>query len=514
MWSTPPSLTTSYTVTIAGSFSRPAVRASRSSRSRKSRRSSGPRPVGEVQLLDRDVAPHHAVLGAPDDAHAAASELGEHDVATTDDPRRRHGSHGRSSLVTTPSACHQVHTVPGTGVSKLSSTQAPPAIWRNPLVTVVVATTVSPWFSFCTDGDAAVAPVRTLTSVADHGERARLALHHRGGFVEAAPVDDRQDREDQADDDDERPAAEVDAELAAPRLLEDEVAPLGQCHSPERCAATIVAPRSRGWEIACLREQVHEARRRRDEDHLHLHRRGAGAGDALVPADHRGVRRRGRRRRRAARHLARRAHPRQFPTLRGQRCPTRWPSSASWPRRPRPTSSSCRTSAPRSRSSRRRSRSCRTAGYDVPDYPEDPQTDDEKARARGVRRGEGQRGQPGAARGQLRPPRARVGEGSTRASHPHSMGAWSPDSKSHVATMSDGDFRSHREVGHARPADDALRIEHVAADGTVTVLKDGAAGARGRDRRRRGDAPRARSTRSSPSRSPTPRSRACCSRCT
>jgi hypothetical protein len=105
MWSTPPSLTTSYTVTIAGSFSRPAVRASRRSRSRKSRRSSGP-ALGEVQLLHRDVPPHHAVLGAPDDAHAAASELGEHDVAATDDPRRRHGSHGRSSLVTTPSACH------------------------------------------------------------------------------------------------------------------------------------------------------------------------------------------------------------------------------------------------------------------------------------------------------------------------------------------------------------------------------------------------------------------------
>ena len=51
------------------------------------------------------------------------------------------------------------------------------------------------------------------------------------------------------------------------------------------------------------------------------------------------------------------------------------------------------------------------AGYDVPDYPDDPRDDDAKARARGLRPRQGQRGQPGAARGQLRPPRARVGQG-------------------------------------------------------------------------------------------------------
>ena len=73
----------------------------------------------------------------------------------------------------------------------------------------------------------------------------------------------------------------------------------------------------------------------------------------------------------------------QFPIADDQqRVRTRSPSSASWPRRPRPTSSSCRTSAPRSRSSRPRSTSCRPPGYDVPDYPEDPQTDDERRRAR------------------------------------------------------------------------------------------------------------------------------------
>ena len=55
--------------------------------------------------------------------------------------------------------------------------------------------------------------------------------------------------------------------------------------------------------------------------------------------------------------------------------------------------------------------------------------------------------------------------------HPHSMGAWSPDSQSHVATMSGGDFRS-TEQSLTLEADGIVRIEHVAADGAVTVLKE------------------------------------------
>src|SRR5919198_263090 len=54
--------------------------------------------------------------------------------------------------------------------------------------------------------------------------------------------------------------------------------------------------------------------------------------------------------------------------------------------------------------------------------------------------------------------------------HPHSMGAWSPESKSHVATMRDGDFR-HTERSTTVASAGTFRIEHVAADGTVTVLK-------------------------------------------
>ena len=46
-------------------------------------------------------------------------------------------------------------------------------------------------------------------------------------------------------------------------------------------------------------------------------------------------------------------------------------------------------------------------GFALPDYPDDPQTDEEREIARPLRQGQGQRGQPGAARGQLRPPRAR-----------------------------------------------------------------------------------------------------------
>jgi isocitrate dehydrogenase len=51
------------------------------------------------------------------------------------------------------------------------------------------------------------------------------------------------------------------------------------------------------------------------------------------------------------------------------------------------------------------------------------------------------------------------------------MGAWSADSRTNVATMTDGDFR-HSEQSVVMAADDTLRIEHVAEDGTVTVLKE------------------------------------------
>jgi len=110
------------------------------------------------------------------------------------------------------------------------------------------------------------------------------------------------------------------------------------------------------------------------------------------------------------------------------------------------------------------------AGHAVPDYPEDPRTDDEK-KARAAY---------DAVKGSAVNPVLREGNSDRRApasvknyarKHPHAMGAWSPDSKSHVSTMTDGDFR-HSETSVTVDRATTLRIEHVAADGTTTVLKD------------------------------------------
>ncbi|RZT88284.1 isocitrate dehydrogenase [Pseudonocardia sediminis] len=111
------------------------------------------------------------------------------------------------------------------------------------------------------------------------------------------------------------------------------------------------------------------------------------------------------------------------------------------------------------------------AGYDIPDYPENPQSDEEKAARKAF----------DAVKGSAVNPVLREGNSDRRApasvknfarKFPHSMGAWASDSASHVSTMDDGDFR-HSETSYTSAADDTLRIEHVAADGTVTVLKEG-----------------------------------------
>ncbi len=109
-------------------------------------------------------------------------------------------------------------------------------------------------------------------------------------------------------------------------------------------------------------------------------------------------------------------------------------------------------------------------GYDLPDYPENPQSDEDKAT----------RAKYDKVKGSAVNPVLREGNSDRRApaavknyakSHPHSMGAWSPDSRTNVATMDADDFR-HNEKSVVLGADDTLRIEHTAADGTVTVLKD------------------------------------------
>lgn len=109
-------------------------------------------------------------------------------------------------------------------------------------------------------------------------------------------------------------------------------------------------------------------------------------------------------------------------------------------------------------------------GYDLPDFPESVETDAEKdARER-----------YGRVMGSAVNPVLRQGNSDRRApasvknyakAHPHRMGAWTPDSKTNVATMGHDDFFSN-EKSAVIEADDTLRIEHVAADGTVTVLKE------------------------------------------
>ena len=108
-------------------------------------------------------------------------------------------------------------------------------------------------------------------------------------------------------------------------------------------------------------------------------------------------------------------------------------------------------------------------GYDLPDYPAEPVTAEEQD----------VRDRYGKVMGSAVNPVLRQGNSDRRApkavkeyarANPHSMGAWSQDSKTHVATMSAGDFRSN-EQSVTFAAATTVRIEHVDADGAVTVLK-------------------------------------------
>ncbi|MGQ0465572.1 MAG: NADP-dependent isocitrate dehydrogenase [Sporichthyaceae bacterium] len=110
-------------------------------------------------------------------------------------------------------------------------------------------------------------------------------------------------------------------------------------------------------------------------------------------------------------------------------------------------------------------------GYDLPDYPDAPVTDAEKA----------DRAKYDKVKGSAVNPVLREGNSDRRApasvknyarKHPHRMGAWSSDSKTNVATMSADDFRSS-EKSVVIAADDVLTIGFTADDGTVTVLKQG-----------------------------------------
>ncbi|MGB5951591.1 MAG: NADP-dependent isocitrate dehydrogenase [Ornithinimicrobium sp.] len=110
-------------------------------------------------------------------------------------------------------------------------------------------------------------------------------------------------------------------------------------------------------------------------------------------------------------------------------------------------------------------------GYDLPDYPDAPESEQEQDVQRRY----------DSVKGSAVNPVLRQGNSDRRApgpvkkfaqAYPHSMGEWSGDSKSNVATMSDGDFR-HNEQSHVMAQDDSLRIEHVDVSGESTTLKEG-----------------------------------------
>jgi isocitrate dehydrogenase len=109
-------------------------------------------------------------------------------------------------------------------------------------------------------------------------------------------------------------------------------------------------------------------------------------------------------------------------------------------------------------------------GYALPDYPEDPQNDQEReikvryARVLGsavnpvLREGNSDRRVPAAVKNYAR-------------KHPHPMGEWRADSKSHVAHMTSGDFRSNEKSVTVDETTD-VRVEFIDPEGKVTVLKE------------------------------------------
>ena len=109
-------------------------------------------------------------------------------------------------------------------------------------------------------------------------------------------------------------------------------------------------------------------------------------------------------------------------------------------------------------------------GYKLPDYPDEPKNDTEKEikarydKVKGsavnpvLREGNSDRRAPKAVKNYAK-------------KNPHSMGAWSSDSKTHVATMSEGDF-AHNEKSYTTPAATTVKIVHTDTEGNTTVLKD------------------------------------------
>ena len=114
----------------------------------------------------------------------------------------------------------------------------------------------------------------------------------------------------------------------------------------------------------------------------------------------------------------------------------------------------------------------RSQGYDLPDYPEDPKNDEEKAIKAKFDKVKGSAVNPVLRQGNS-DRRAAVAVKNYAKSNPHKMGKWSKDSKSDIATMGKDDFSSN-EI--SATITDAMagngKIEFTGADGSTKVMKD------------------------------------------
>jgi isocitrate dehydrogenase len=111
-------------------------------------------------------------------------------------------------------------------------------------------------------------------------------------------------------------------------------------------------------------------------------------------------------------------------------------------------------------------------GFNIPDYPEAPKNDEEKANKAKFDKVKGSAVNPVLRQGNS-DRRAAVSVKNYAKSNPHKMGKWSKDSKTNVAHMSGGDFYSNEKSAFI--TDESAgngRIEFVAKDGSVTVLKE------------------------------------------
>jgi isocitrate dehydrogenase len=109
-------------------------------------------------------------------------------------------------------------------------------------------------------------------------------------------------------------------------------------------------------------------------------------------------------------------------------------------------------------------------GYDVPDYPEQPATETEKAVFARYAKVLGSAVNPVLREGNS-DRRAPLSVKNFAKKNPHKLGAWSPDSKAQVAHMTSGDFYGN-EKSIVMAGDSELKIEFVAADGAAKLLKD------------------------------------------